>query len=159
MFQIGVIGSGKASEKEYKIAEQLGKEIVGAGHFLICGGLGGVMEAASKGARSKGGLSVGILPGSSKEGANQYIDIKIVTDMSHGRNAIISNTSDVLIAVGGGPGTLSEISLGLKIGKPIVVLDTALPTFIPESAGVYHARSPGEALALAEKLAQKNRGY
>ncbi|MFQ5800555.1 MAG: TIGR00725 family protein [Candidatus Hydrothermarchaeales archaeon] len=155
MFQIGVIGAGKAEEEEYHIAEQVGEEIAKAGHVLVCGGLGGVMEAAAKGARSQGGLTVGILPGEIKEEANEYIDVRVVTAMSHARNAIITRTADVLITVGGGAGTLSEVALALKIGKPVVMVKDVLPGFALEMESVYLVSSPKEAVELAQNLGKK----
>jgi uncharacterized protein (TIGR00725 family) len=156
MLQIGVIGAGKAKDGEKRIAKEVGMEIGKAGHILICGGLGGVMEGAAKGVKSQGGLSVGILPGGKKEEANQYIDVAIVTAMSHARNAIIARTADVLLAVGGGAGTLSEIALAQKIGKPVILLKDAMPKFSPMSKETYLASSPKEAVELAEKIVRKN---
>jgi uncharacterized protein (TIGR00725 family) len=152
MLQIGVIGAEKAKDGEKKIAKEVGMEIGRAGHLLICGGRGGIMEAAAKGVKSRGGLSVGILPGETKKEANQYIDVAIVTAMSHARNAIIARTADVLLAVGGGAGTLSEIALALKIGKPVILLKDAMPRFSPKSKETYVASSPKEAVKLAEKI-------
>jgi uncharacterized protein (TIGR00725 family) len=152
MLQIGVIGAGQANAKERLVAEQVGAEIAKRGHILVCGGLGGVMEAAAKGTKNGGGLTVGILPGESKEDANQYIDVKIVSAMSHGRNAIITRSADALIAVGGGSGTLSEIALGLKIGRPVILLQNAMPRFSPEAEGIYHAATVHAALDLVESL-------
>jgi uncharacterized protein (TIGR00725 family) len=152
MLQIGVIGAGHANAREKRIAEQVGAEIAKRGHILVCGGLGGVMEAAAKGTKIGGGLTVGILPGESKEDANQYIDVNIVSAMSHGRNAIITRSADALIAVGGSSGTLSEIALGLKIKRPVVVIEDVLPEFSPAAEGVYHASTVQEALDLVESL-------
>lgn len=152
MLQIGVIGAGEAGDAEYTVAEHVGEEIAKAGHILVCGGLGGVMEAAAKGARSQGGLTVGILPGMTKEEANEYIDVRVVTAMNHARNAIIARTADILIAVGGGAGTLSEIALALKIGKPVVVIRDVPPHFSIEGKGVYLVQSPKEAVELAQNL-------
>ena len=119
---IGVIGAGDCNDDVAAKAEAVGREIAKRGGVLICGGLGGVMEAAAKGAASQGGLTIGILPTSHKKNANPYIDIAICTGMGQARNAIIALTSDVLIAVGGEYGTLSEIALGLKAGKPVISL-------------------------------------
>lgn len=119
---IGVIGAGDCNDDVAAKAEAVGREIAKRGGVLICGGLGGVMEAAAKGAASQGGLTIGILPTSHKKDANPYIDIAICTGMGQARNAIIALTSDVLIAVGGEYGTLSEIALGLKAGKPVISL-------------------------------------
>jgi uncharacterized protein (TIGR00725 family) len=150
MLQIGVIGAGQVNAKEQQIAEQIGAEIARRGHILVCGGLGGVMEAAAKGTKNHGGLTVGILPGESKKDANQYIDVKIVSAMSHARNAIIARSADALIAVGGGAGTLSEIALGLKMGRPVVLVEGALPEYYPPSQSIMIAKNPGEALDISE---------
>jgi uncharacterized protein (TIGR00725 family) len=152
LLHIGVIGDEKANKYEYKIGEQVGAEIGKRGFLLVCGGLGGIMEAASKGAKSTGGLCVGILPGEEKKDANEYIDFKIVTAMSHARNAIITRTADALIAVGGGSGTLSEIALALKIDKPVILVRGALPKLLVESDGIHIVDTSEEALKLAEKL-------
>jgi hypothetical protein len=147
--QIAVIGAGVGSEEIERLAEEIGRAIAASGNILICGGLGGVMEAAARGAKEKGGITVGILPGMDKAEANEYIDIKIATAMSHARNAIIARTADALIAVGGGHGTLSEIALGLKSGKRVVVIES---TASPESMkikGVQIAKTPKEAVEMA----------
>ncbi len=122
---------------------------------MVCGGLTGVMEAASKGAKRLRGLTVGILPGVGKEGANRYIDVKVVTAMSHARNAVIARTADVLIAVGGELGTLSEISLGLKVGKPVIVLEgvDGIGEMVREiDQNLYFSKSPKEAVKMALEL-------
>ncbi|RMF90499.1 MAG: TIGR00725 family protein [Methanobacteriota archaeon] len=157
MLQIGVIGSGDAEEGEERAAEQVGREIARAGHILLCGGRGGVMEAAARGARSEGGLTVGILPGPYREEANPHIAVAIATDMGHARNAIIARSADALIAVGGGAGTLSEIALGLKMGRPVITIEDAPPRLLISSEGIYHSRSPQEAVKLAEDMAQKTK--
>ena len=109
--QIGVIGAGLCPPSVEKIAEDVGREIAKSGAFLICGGLGGVMEAAARGAKFEGGFTIGILPGIDSYEANPYIDVSIVTDMGHARNVILVRSSDALIAVEGGFGTLSEIAI------------------------------------------------
>jgi len=121
---IGVIGSGDCSPEIYQLAYEVGQGIARAGARLICGGLGGVMEAAAKGAKEAGGLTIGILPGTSPDEANPYIDIPIVTDMGHARNIIVVRSSQAIIAVSGSYGTLSEIALALKIGIAVVGLKT-----------------------------------
>jgi uncharacterized protein (TIGR00725 family) len=121
-FYVGVIGGSESSEEVCALAREVGREVARRGHVLVCGGLGGVMEAAARGAREEGGLTIGVLPTGSRADANPYIDVAIATDMGHARNAIIANTSDALIAVGGSYGTLSEISFGLKLGKKVVSL-------------------------------------
>ncbi|MFQ6002242.1 MAG: TIGR00725 family protein [Candidatus Zixiibacteriota bacterium] len=121
---IGVIGSGDCSEDVYRLAEQVGERIAKAGAVLVCGGLGGVMEAASKAAKKEGGTTIGILPGIDKRHANSYIDFPIVTGLGEGRNLLVIRNSDVVIAFPGEYGTLSEIGFCLKLGKPIIGLFT-----------------------------------
>ncbi|HLD29122.1 MAG TPA: LOG family protein, partial [bacterium] len=112
----------------------------------VCGGLGGVMLAASRGAFEAGGLTIGILPGKMKDEKNPYIRIPIVTAMSHARNAIIARTSDVLIAVDGRYGTLSEIALSFCVEKRVIGLEVEF-----DMPGIIRAKSPVEAVDLAEK--------
>lgn len=123
---IGVIGTSKCeyNSELYQIAEEVGKEIGKSGNILICGGLGGVMEAAARGAKSVNGLTIGILPGSTPLEANAYIDIPIVTGMGEARNIIIVRSSEVIIAIGGGFGTLSELAFALKLNVPVIGLKT-----------------------------------
>ena len=92
--------------------------------MLVCGGLGGVMEAACRGAKGAAGTTVGILPGADRTQANDYVDVAIATGLGEGRNALVVRAADALIAVGGGYGTLSEIALALKAGKPVVGIGT-----------------------------------
>lgn len=121
---IGVIGSSKADQETMKLAELVGAEIARRGAAVVCGGLTGVMEAVCKGARSQGGLTIGIIPSYSKEDANPYVQIPIVTGMGMGRNVMVVMTADVLIAVSGEFGTLSEIAHALNIGKKVIALRT-----------------------------------
>jgi len=121
---IAVIGAGEADEETLRIAEDAGRLIAKRNFILVCGGLGGVMEAAARGAQSAGGTTVGILPQNHKDNANPYIQIPIVSGFGEGRNVLIVRTADALIAVGGEYGTLSEIALGLKIGKPVIGINT-----------------------------------
>jgi uncharacterized protein (TIGR00725 family) len=105
-------------------AELVGRELGSRGVVLVCGGLGGVMEAACRGAKEAGGLTVGILPGLDRSDANPYVDVVIATGLGEARNALVVNAADALIAVGGGYGTLSEIGLALRAGKRVVGLGT-----------------------------------
>jgi uncharacterized protein (TIGR00725 family) len=114
------------------------------GATLVCGGLGGVMEGACRGAREGGGQTVGILPGQDKAQANRYVDIPIVTDLGQARNVLVVRNSDLLIAISGGYGTLSEISIALKIGKPVIGLATW-----PNIDGVQYVGTADEALTAA----------
>ena len=121
---VAVIG-GRSTEKALlREAETVGKLLAQRNAVVVCGGLGGVMEAVSRGARSEGGLTVGVLPQNDTREANQFIDIPVVTGMGIGRNVIIARTADALIAVGGEYGTLSEIAFALQLGKPVVGIQT-----------------------------------
>ena len=146
---IGVVGHGVSRPDLANLAEEVGREIARKGAVLICGGLGGVMTEAARGAKEIGGVTLGILPGPNTEDANEFIDFPIATNMGQARNSIIAHTADVLIAIGGGYGTLSEIAFALKIGKGVVALQ---PTY--QIPGVIIAHTPlgavDEALTLVE---------
>lgn len=151
---IAVVGEGSASGRLGKVAESLGTELAKRGHTLVCGGLGGVMEAACRGARAAGGRTVGILPGGSRDEANAYIDVAIVTGMGEARNVLVVKTAQAVIAVGGRYGTLSEIALALKLGIPVVGLDTwTLQRSGTIDEGIVVAQGVEEAVELAEALA------
>ena len=122
--RIGIIGAGLCDDITREKAEQVGRMVAERGAVLYCGGLGGVMEAAAKGASEVGGVTVGILPGAKASDANRYISIPVVTAMSHARNVIIVRSCEAIISIGGSHGTLSEIALALKMWKPVVGLDT-----------------------------------
>jgi len=147
---IGVIGAGDCEGTIYRLAQEVGREIARRGALLVSGGLGGVMEAAAEGAAGEGGLTLGILPGPSTRNANRYIQVPVATDMGQARNVIIVHTADALIAVSGGAGTLSEIGHALKVGKPVVGLET-----IPDLEGVVYVKGAQEAVALAFALIDK----
>ncbi len=121
---IGVIGAANANEEEKRTSEEVGVLIARRDCFLLCGGMGGVMEAACRGAKSAGGTTIGILPGPESSSANRFIDIPIVTGMGEARNVIVAKSSHCIIAIGGSFGTLSEISFALKSGIPVIGLDT-----------------------------------
>lgn len=147
---IGVIGAADVFESQAQTAFAVGKEVARAGFGLVCGGLGGVMEWACKGAKEAGGVTVGILPSGRRSDANPYVDIAIVTAMGHARNVIIVQSAQVVIALPGGAGTLSEIALAMKVGTPVVALGDW--EFIE---GIERARTPEEAVKKAKKLAGK----
>ncbi len=119
---IGVIGGNVCTPKIEKTAEEVGRLIAQRGGIVICGGLGGVMEAAAKGAKEAGGTTIGVLPGANPDDANKYIDIPIPTGIGYARNVIIVNASQAVIAVDGKYGTLSEIAFCLQLGVPVVSL-------------------------------------
>ncbi len=121
---IAVIGGHSCSPGIAKIAQEMGKEIARMGATLICGGLGGVMQAACKGAKSSGGKTIGILPGHDKKEANPYVDIPIVTGLGYMRNNLVVKNSDIVIAIDGKEGTLSEIAFTLQMKKPILGINT-----------------------------------
>jgi hypothetical protein len=117
---VAVIGPGEANGQELSTAEEVGRLLAEAGAVLVCGGLGGAMEAACRGAKGAGGTTVGILPGIDRAVANLHVDVAIATGLGEARNALVVRAADALIAVGGGFGTLSEIALGLKTDKPVI---------------------------------------
>ncbi len=119
-----MIGAGHADEDTIRTAEEVGRLIGKSSALLVCGGLGGVMEAAARGAKGAGGTTIGILPGNGTRDANAWIDIPVATGMGEARNIVIVRTAHALIAVGGEYGTLSEIAFALKAGKPVIGLRT-----------------------------------
>lgn len=121
---VAVVGASFCGPEQAVIAEEAGRRIAEAGSILVCGGLGGVMEAACAGAKAAGGTTVGILPGTDRADANRWIDVAIPTGMGEGRNALVVRSADALVAVGGEYGTLSEIALALKAGTPVVGIGT-----------------------------------
>lgn len=121
---IAVIGGQQCTEDEEIAAYEVGQLLAERGAVVICGGLGGVMEAACKGAKAGGGTTIGILPGPFRGDANPYVDFAICTDMGQARNAIIVRTADAAIAVGGEYGTLSEAAMALKMGKRVVAISS-----------------------------------
>lgn len=140
---IGVIGQGEWDAELAAVAKEVGRRIAESGAVLVCGGMGGVMEAACRGAKSAGGLTVGILPGPDRTGANDCVDVAIATGLNEARNLAIIRTSDVLIAVGGSYGTLSEIGFALKMGKKVIGLETW------DIDGIVRAKAAVEAVRLA----------
>jgi uncharacterized protein (TIGR00725 family) len=119
---IAVIGGSGCSAEESALAEDVGRRLAEQGAVVICGGLGGVMEAVAKGAKSNGGITVGILPGDDPTAANPYIEVPLATGLGEMRNFLIVRSAHALIAIGGGIGTLSEIALAQRIGKPVAGL-------------------------------------
>jgi len=144
--QIAVIGASECTPEEEAAAETIGFLIAGNHETLICGGLGGVMEAACRGARKASGRCVGILPG--VEDGNQFLDVVIRTNLGIARNAVIIQSSDAVIAVGGAYGTLSEIGMALKLKKPVFGVCT---WNIP---GVFRCQTPEEAVLMGVRAAR-----
>jgi uncharacterized protein (TIGR00725 family) len=121
---IAVVGAGEASPADLAFAEEVGAGLADLGAVVVTGGLGGVMEAACRGARSRRGHTLGILPGDDRDDANGWVEIAVATGMGELRNGLVVRASDALVAIGGGHGTLSEVALALKLGRPVVGLGT-----------------------------------
>jgi uncharacterized protein (TIGR00725 family) len=119
---VAVVGPGAADPEDEATAERVGRELARRGAVVVCGGLGGVMEAACRGAREEGGTTLGILPGSDRREANRFVEVAVPTGLGEARNALVVRAADALVAVGGAYGTLSEIALALKAGKPVLGL-------------------------------------
>jgi uncharacterized protein (TIGR00725 family) len=141
--RIGVIGGSRPGPGALEAARQVGRLVARRGGIVVCGGLGGVMEAACRGARDEGGLTVGILPGSNPAQANAFVDVAVATGLGYTRNSLVAMNADVIIAVDGEYGTLSEIAFGLIYGKKVVGLGTW------DIKGVVSAPTPEEAVELA----------
>lgn len=137
---IAVIGARRANKSLLGKAFRVGRLLAASGAIVLTGGLGGIMEAASRGAKKAGGITVALLPQESTAYANEYVDIPIATGFGIGRNVIIARTADGLVAVGGQYGTLSEIAFSLQLGKPVVGLGTW------EVEGIIRARDAEEAV-------------
>lgn len=143
---IAVVGPGRAAEVQATAAEAVGRGLAAAGAVVVCGGLGGVMEAACRGAKAAGGTTLGILPGADRSEANAWVDVAVPTGLGEARNALVVRSADALVAVGGEFGTLSEIALALKAGKPVVGLETWVLGREPDP--IARAADPDEAVAL-----------
>jgi uncharacterized protein (TIGR00725 family) len=143
---VAVVGPGEASPPELLAAEEVGAGLADAGAVVVTGGLGGVMEAACRGARSRRGRTVGILPGEDRDAANGWVEIAIATGMGELRNGLVVRAVDALVAIGGGHGTLSEVALALKLGRPVVGLGTW------DVHGVDEVSTPAEALDRIARL-------
>jgi uncharacterized protein (TIGR00725 family) len=155
---IAVIGGGQCSKEEAKLAEEVGRELARRGAVLVCGGLGGVMEAACKGTSSEGGTTIGILPGDDRQSANPYVQIPIVTNMGYARNVAVVKSAQAVIAIGGSYGTLSEISHALQSGIPVIGLNTwSLSRNGQQDNSIIPAQSPAEAVDKALDLATSHK--
>ena len=151
-FFISVIGASKCSAKEARLAEEVGRELAKRGAVVICGGLTGVMEAVCRGAKSEGGLTVGILPGNNRNDANQYVTIPIITGIGYARNSIVAKSGQAVIAIGGKYGTLSEIAYALQDKIPVVGLGTwVLATGKSKEVSIIIAKDASDAVDKALK--------
>ncbi len=140
---VAVVGPSRASGEETMAAEAVGRGLAAAGVTLVCGGLGGVMEAACRGAAANGGLTIGILPGADRAAANEWVKVALPTGLGELRNGLVVRAADAVIAVGGAYGTLSEIALALRTGVPVIGVNTW------QIDGIEHVGSPEEAVARA----------
>jgi len=147
---VSVIGAGQATAQESAWAEEVGRLLAERGAVVVCGGLGGVMEAACRGARAAGGLTVGILPGYDRAVANRWTEVAIATGLAEARNVIVAASGDGVIAIGGSLGTLSEIAFALKLRRPVVTLGSwhLDPKHLPDQARPFAAETPAEAVDL-----------
>ena len=153
---MAVVGSGEATAEESTAAEEVGRLLGEAGALVVCGGRGGVMEAVCRGARSAGGLTLGILPGRDRREANPYVQVAVPTGLGEMRNALVVRSADAVIAVGGAYGTLSEIALALRAGTPVVGLGTwELSRDGRPDDSIIRAANPREAVDAALDLARK----
>lgn len=147
---VSVAGGAMCTPIEAAMAEAVGQGLALAGAILVCGGGPGVMEAACRGAIQAGGLTVGFLPGTQGDTGNPFLSLAVPTGLGEARNVLVVRAGRALIAIGGGYGTLSEIALGLKLGRRVIGLSTwtaANAQSVP--AGILSARSPEEAVELA----------
>ena len=157
---IAVIGNSSCSPEEAKLAESVGELLAQRGATIICGGLGGVMEAACRGAKSKGGSTVGILPGQDASMANPWVDIPVVTGIGEARNVAVVKSAQAVIAIGGRYGTLSEIAYALKSRIPVIGLNTwSLSRNGLEDDSIIRVQSATDAVERAISLAKRRKNH
>ena len=157
---IAVIGNSSCSPEETKLAESVGELLAQRGATIICGGLGGVMEAVCRGAKSKGGVTVGILPGQDSSMANPCVDIPVVTGIGEARNVAVVKSAQAVIAIGGSYGTLSEIAYALKSNIPVIGLNTwSLSRNGREDDSIIRVQTPAEAVDKAISLAKRRKNH
>lgn len=146
--RVSIIGGSTVTEDEAETAAKVGRLLGERGHTLVCGGLGGAMEAACRGASEAGGRTIGVLPGEDRAAANPYVDVAIATGLGHARNALVALNGDAVIAVDGGVGTLSEIGLAGVFDRPIAGLETH------DAPGVEPVETPKEAVEYVESATE-----
>jgi uncharacterized protein (TIGR00725 family) len=147
--RVSVIGGSTCTGPEADLAAEVGREVATRDHELVCGGLGGVMAAACRGASEAGGHTIGILPGEDRTDANEYVDTAIATGLGTARNVAVVLNGDGVVAVDGGPGTLSELGHALDFGRPVAGLGTHR---VDGLAGIEHVESPAAALSWVEEV-------
>jgi uncharacterized protein (TIGR00725 family) len=149
---VSVIGGGHCEAAECALAEEVGRLVAQRGATLVCGGLGGVMESASRGAKLAGGTTIGILPGHDRRLGNPYLDFVVTTGIGEGRNLAVVSSGDAVVAVGGSYGTLSEIGLAARIGRPVIIINSWRLENDHGTEGLLYAASAQEALDLIAGL-------
>jgi len=149
--RVSVIGGSSVSPETAAVAERLGERLADRGHTVVCGGLGGVMEAVCRGARGAGGETIGILPTDRRADANPHVTVPIATGMGHARNALVVLNGDAAIAIDGSHGTLSELGMALAHGRAVAGIDTH------DVAGVEAVKSPADAVEYVEREAGATR--
>ncbi|PSQ32540.1 TIGR00725 family protein [Halobacteriales archaeon SW_10_68_16] len=148
--RVSVIGGSTVTDEQYDIAREVGRLLGESGHEVVCGGLGGAMEAVCRGAREAGGHTIGILPSADRSTANEYVDTPIATGIGYARNALVVKNGDAVIAVDGSTGTLSELAFALDVGRPIAGLDTHRVDDLPGLGHIEHVDSPEAAVRFVE---------
>ncbi len=151
--RVSVIGGSSVTDEEYDCAISVGRLLAERGHSVVCGGRGGVMEAVCRGARELDGHTIGILPGSHRAGANEYVQTAIVTGMGNARNPLVVLNGDATIAIDGGPGTLSELGHALDFDRPVAGLGTHR---IDSVDGIEHVDTSAEAVDYVEHIHEEN---
>jgi uncharacterized protein (TIGR00725 family) len=149
--RVSVIGGSSVPPETAAVAEELGERLANRGHAVVCGGLGGVMEAVCRGAANAGGETIGILPTDRRADANPHVTVPVATGMGHARNALVVLNGDAAIAVDGSHGTLSEIGLALACGRVVAGIDTH------EVAAVEAVESPSDAVDYVERAVEPTR--
>lgn len=152
---VSVVGSGRCGQDEagralYAAAVELGGRLARAGFVVVCGGLAGVMEGACRGAREAGGRTIGILPSDDRATANAWVEVPVVTGLGHMRNMLVVANGDVVVALGGGFGTLSEVALARKTGKPVVAVGD-----MAAIEGVHRASDPEHAVSIVKTILER----
>lgn len=148
--RVSIIGGGTCTDEETALAHEVGRLLGERGHVLVCGGRGGVMRAACRGASEAGGHTIGILPGETEADANEYVQTPILTGMGNARNVMVVLNGDAVVAIDGGTGTLSELGHALDFGKPVAGLRTHRIDGVP---GIEHVETPAEAVDYVQRAA------
>jgi uncharacterized protein (TIGR00725 family) len=154
--QVAVIGGGAAHDELTRLAEEAGRLLAEGGATVVCGGLGGVMEASARGAARAGGVVIGIVPGEDPDAANEHCTHVVATGIGHARNLAVVASADAVIAIGGGWGTLAEIAFARRLDRPVVTLESWTASGrgdMRDGPGIESADSPAEAVDLALALA------